>query len=179
MSEPCLKTESFSNPVAYAAQIIIEHENFIRWVIKSQNTTNEPVDDLFQDFYIQLIAMPVPHDVRDVKGYLYKAIINHLTNSYRRVRIHKEVIRKIREDNNIETSKTDPAKVLLIRDEINQLFDFIKETSSRQRYMAINLRYREGCSIQEVAERMGIKYSSVRKYISFGLGKVRKCLNDT
>ncbi len=179
MPEFCLKTDSFEDPAESAAQIICKYGNFIRGVISSQNTSSEPVDDLFQDFYLQLIAVPVLQDVRNIKSYLYRAIINHLNNSYRRIRAHKVLINKFREDINLETSKSDPARTALLRDEIKKFFEVISETSPRQKYMAIILRYRDGYSIQEVAEKMGIKYSSVRKYIYFGLGKARKCLNDT
>ena len=178
MSESYLDIESFNNPVEYAAQIIIEHEAFIRWVINSQNIPNVSEDDLFQDFYIELISFPVPQNVRDVKCYLYKAIINHLTDSRRRIRKYEKIMKKFRNDNSIVVNKSDPEKSLLIREEVSKVLEFIKEISPGQRYMAITLRYRDGYSIQEVAEIMGIKYSSVTRYISHGLGRVRKCLNS-
>ena len=179
MPESCLKTESFIDPAKSAAQIIFEHENFIRWVINSQNIPNVSEDDLFQDFFVQLISFPVPQDVRNVKSYLYKAIMNHLSDSCRRIRKYEKAIRKFRNDNDIEGNKSDPAKTLLFRDEVNKVMEFIKEISPGQKYMAITLRYRDGYSIQEVAEKMGIKYTSVTRYISHGLGRVRKCLNNT
>ena len=105
--------------------------------------------------------------------------MNHLSDSCRRIRKYEKAIRKFRNDNDIEGNKSDPAKTLLFRDEVNKVMEFIKEISPGQKYMAITLRYRDGYSIQEVAEKMGIKYTSVTRYISHGLGRVRKCLNNT
>lgn len=178
MSKPCLKPELFISPVEYAAQIVCEHEKFIRWVIRSKNKSKIPEDDIFQDFYLQLITAPVPQEVRDMKGYLYKAILNHLASSYRRINNYEKKIKKFQKKSKFKVNKTDPASALLIRDEIKEIFEFIREISPGQKYMAITLRYRDGYSIKEVADMMGIKYSSASRYISKGLGSIRKYFND-
>ena len=179
MPEPCVTSEPCANSADSAARIIHEHESFIRWVIRMQNNSTASEDDLFQDFYLRLIANPVPVDVRSVKGYLYKALLNHLAVSYHQTSMYEKKIEKFRKKSKISVNKFDPTRALLIREEMNKMFEFIKEISPGQRYMAITLRYRDGFSIQEVADRMGLKNSSVSKYISIGLGKVRKCLNNT
>ncbi len=179
MPEPCLKTDSYINPVGYANRIIDEYENFIRWVIRSQNTTNISEDDLFQDFYLELISTPIPITVRSVRRYIYQAIINLLSDSYREMRAYETKIKKFHKNSNFSVNKFDPANALLIEEEMNRMFERIRAISPGQRYMAITLRYRYGYSIQEVADKMGIKYTSVLSYISKGLGKVRQCLNNT
>jgi RNA polymerase sigma factor (sigma-70 family) len=177
--KPYMTTEPCINPVEYAAQIIYENEGFIRWVIRRQNNTTASEDDLFQDFYLKLIANPVPEDVKNIKGYLYKALINHLAISYHHTSMYEKKIEKFRKKSKNSVHKFDPTRALLIREEMNKMCEFIKEISPGQRYVAITLRYRDGCSIQEVADKMGLQYSSVKKYISIGLRKVRKCLNNT
>lgn len=179
MQEPCLKTESYMNPVEYAAQIIYEHEGFIRWIIRKQNNTTASEDDLFQDFYLKLISNPVPGNVKSVKGYLYKALINHIAVIYHQTSRYEKKIKKFRKKSDFKVNNFDPTRALLIKEEMNKMFEFIREISPGQRYMAITLRYRDGYSIQEVADKMGLKCSSVTSYISIGLGKVRKCLNNT
>lgn len=178
MSEPCLQTKTSINPAEHAAQIITEYENFIRWVIRSQNIDENTEDDLFQDFYLALIANPIPEDVVSIKSYLYKAIIYHITRSQRKITRYNEKIKKFRKKNCFCINKINSTGALLNREEINEMFETIKEIVPGQKYVAITLRYRDGYSIKEVADKMDLKNASVRHYISKGLGKVRKCLNN-
>ena len=179
MSEPCLKADPCINPVEAAAKIIDEYEYFIRWVIRSQNKNNISNDDLFQDFYLELISTPVPEKIINIKSYLYKAIINHMTDSYRQKAVYEKNIKKIGKKINFKVNKNDPANALLIKEEMNKMFEYIKTISPGQKYVAITLRYRDGYSLQEVADKMGIKYTSAARYISKGIGKIRQCLNNT
>ena len=179
MPEPCLKTSSPANPAEYASQIIDEYESFIRCVIRTQNSSEASEEDIFQDFYISLISKPVPDDVRSVKSYLYKAIIFDIADCHRRIRQYKEKIKIFRKKSDFGIHKTNPTSALIIKEEMNKMFEFIKEISPGRKYVAITLRYRDGYSIQEVADKMGIKNESVRKYISLVLRKVRKCLANS
>ena len=178
MSEPCIKTESNTNPVEDAGQIIVEYEDFIRGVIRSQNATNISEDDLFQDFFLALIANPLPEDIRNMKSFLYKAIINHLATSFNRTRLYEKKIKKYKNFSNFKVNKIDSTSALIIEEETDKIFEIIKDNIPKQKYRAITLRYIEGYSINEVADKMGIKYTSVTRYISTGLRKVRQCLSN-
>lgn len=179
MPEPCLVKVAQINPIETATRILDEYEGFIRRIIHILNTTNMPEDDLFQDFFLSLISSPVPADVKNIKAYLYRAINNQICNSSRRISSYKKNVKKFQKNFNFEDNKNDPTRSLLIEEEMEKMFLLIKETSPGRKYMAITLRFRDGYSAQEAAERMGVKYSSFMGYISRGLGKVRKCLNST
>lgn len=179
MSEPCLKTDSFVDPVKCAAQIIDEYEDFIRCVIRSQNITNTSEDDLLQDFYLEMISRPVPDNIRSIKSYLYRAIINQISDSYRKISMYEKKIEKFRKNFDFKVNKCDLTNALLIKEEMNKMFDFIREISPGQEYMAITLRFRDGYSVEEVANKMGIKHRSVARYISTGLRKIRQCISNS
>ena len=59
------------------------------------------------------------------------------------------------------------------------MYELIKEQSLGKEYDAIILRYRDGYNIQRVADKMGLKNASVRKYMSKGLKRVRKYLTNS
>jgi RNA polymerase sigma factor (sigma-70 family) len=179
VSEPCLQTNFSENPVEYAAYIIEKYESFIRTVIHSQNTTQIPEEDLFQDFYLALISKPVPENVRDLKGYIYKAIIHHLADSCIRLHNYEKKIKKFRKFYDFKAPQIDPKSALLMKEETDNMFEYIKEVLPGQKYVAIELRYKDGYSLKEIADKMGIKYSSVKKYLSKGIKKVRQCLINT
>ncbi|MBN2589458.1 MAG: sigma-70 family RNA polymerase sigma factor [Sedimentisphaerales bacterium] len=179
MLESGTKTEPYLKKIEYAGEIIVEYEDFIRLIIRTQNITNMSEDDLFQDFYLSLIAKPAPENVRNMKSFLYKAIINHLSSSCQRIRAYEKKIAKYQKNYNFKVNKIESASALLIREETNNnIFELIKKNTPNKKYMAIVLRYRDGYSIKEVADKMGIKYTSVTRYLSTGLRKVRHCIGN-
>ena len=179
VQEPYFKTDSFLSPFEYASYIIDKYEDFIRCVIHSQNKTKIPEDDLFQDFYLALVSKPVPENIRDINSYLFKAIIHHLADSNDRLYNYEKKIKNFRKKCSFKAPQIDPTSALLMDDEINKMLDQVREVLPWQKYVAITLRYRDGYSIKEVADKMGLKYSSVKKYLYRGLKKVRQCIIDT
>jgi len=69
---------------ARAGEIFSLHGDFIRSVIRYRVKDETLVDDVFQDFFLSLAANPLPPDVRNVKNYLYRAIINNSFNAVKR-----------------------------------------------------------------------------------------------
>ncbi len=179
MPELCTKDKSCLENVESASKIIVEYESFIRLIIRTQNISNMHEDDLFQDFYLSLVANPVPENVNNIKSFLYRAIINHLSRSAQRIRAYEKKNQHFQKNCDFKVNKIESACTLLIREESNRkIFEFIKENTPKKKYMAILLRYRDGYSINEIAETMGIKYSSARKYLSIGLRKIRVCADN-
>ena len=178
MSDSYTTNKPDINNVEQAGQIILEYESFIRSIIHTQNLTDVSDDDIFQDFYLSLVAKPVPKNVRNIKSFLYKSIINHLSSSYLRMRAYEKKIQNFRKNSNFIVNKFDPTSALLIREDTNKILELIKNNTSNKKYTAILLRYKEGYTIEEVADKMGIKYASVARYISTGLRMVRQCIGN-
>lgn len=179
MSESYTNAKSYLENAESAGNIIVQYESFIRLIIRTQNITNMSEDDLFQDFYLSLAANPVPENVINIKSFLYKAIINHLSSSSNKIRAYEKKIQNFRKNCDFKVNKIEPACALLIREESNnKIFEVIKKNTPKKKYMAILLRYRDGYSINEVADKMGIKYSSARRYLSTGLRKIQQCVGN-
>jgi RNA polymerase sigma factor (sigma-70 family) len=177
--ELCTKDKSCLEKAESAGKIIVEYESFIRLIMRAQNISNMNEDDLFQDFYLSLVTNPIPENVNNIKSFLYRAIINHLSRSAQRIKAYEKKIQHFRKNCDFKVNKIDSACTLLIRAESDsKIFEFIKENTPKKKYMAILLRYRDGYSINEIADTMGIKYSSARRYLSTGLRKIRHCVGN-
>ena len=179
VATPCVKTKSYTNSVDCAAQIITEYEDFIRSIIHLQVNDENSEEDIFQDFFISLVANPIPTSIQDIKGYIYVSILHDITDykrkQHRNITCTKKYLKKIKN----RINKNDPLDALIIEEEKNRMYELIKEQSLGIEYDAITLRYREGYSIQRVADKMGIKIASARRYMSKGLKKVRIYLNNS
>ena len=171
-----LDTSKRQRDVDHAAAIFAEYGSFIRAVIRSQVNSETKADDIFQDFFLSLVCKPVPQDVKNIKGYLYRAIINDIIDSARRVQKYRNHVHKYRKHLGRPINKRTPEDAFICMEETNKMFELIKGRLQNNEFQAITLRYKNQYSIKDVAVRMGVKCKSVREYTSRGLRKIRQSL---
>ena len=164
------------NNVGLAAEIFAEYGDFIHMVIFSQVKNKARIDDIFQDFFLSLVRKPIPQDVKNIKGYLYRAITNDIIDATRRVNKYSYHMHKYHEYPNHSINKRTPENAFIDIEETNKMFGLIKGRLTNSQYQAIALRYKSQYNIKEVAEIMGVKRTSVSRYISIGLKKIRQSL---
>ena len=168
--------ESCSDSVSMAYEVFAEHSSFIRAVIGSQVKNEAQADDIFQNLFLSLVHKPVPKDVRDIKSYLYKAIINDIADAARTMERYRALVRRYNEQLNFSAKTISPENTLSIREETDKVLDLIDRHLRRSEFQAITLWYRNCTPIKKVAEKMGVRNGTVRRYISVGLAKARKLL---
>jgi RNA polymerase sigma factor (sigma-70 family) len=162
--------------VQRAAVIFFEHGDFIRTVIRRKVHDESRVEDLFQDFFLSLATKPLPSDVRNIRGFIYKALINDITDhhrSYERrnnlrynyANIHSNPI-------NIRTAED----AIIEKEQTEKMIELLRKRATKNEAKAIALRYCDNLCVGEVADRMGINKRSVSCYISAGIRKVRQFL---
>ena len=171
-SEACNCRDS----VGTAAEIITEYSDFIHMVISSQVKNKSRVDDIFQNFFLSLVAKPVPQDVKNIKSYLYRAISNDIVDAARRVEKYQTRMHKYAECLNYSVNKSSPENALIEVEQTNKMFKLIEGRLPRSEAQAITLRYRNNYNIKEVAKKMKVNNRSVSRYISVGLSKIRQFL---
>ncbi len=126
-------------------------------------------EDLVQDAFVRVAAR---HDVmrdRDAFGpYLTRAVANAAKSHFR----HQYVVRKhaprfavVRVDAQPDTATRD------------MLWDALLQLPERQR-AAIVLRYYEGLNEGEIAATLGCARGTVKAWLSRGLAKLRKVVDD-
>ena len=162
------------NNVGLAAEVIDKYSDFIHMVIYSQIKNKSHVDDIFQDFFHSLVAKPIPDNVKNIKSYLYKAICNDIVDTQRQVERYKTQVKKYRERYNFSINNSEPENALIKDEQLKKMFNLIKGQLTSSQSQAIALRYGKNHTLQEVAEQMGVKSTSVSRYICTGLRKMRK-----
>ncbi len=169
-------TNNYANSVDAAAKVFTKYGDFIHTVIRYQVKNETQADDLFQDFFLSLVTSPLPAGVRNIKGYLYRAITNKIIDATRRVNKYSYHMHKYYEYPNHSINKRTPENVFIDVEETNKMFGLIKGRLTNSQYQAMTLRYSSHHSIKEVAKKMGVKSTSVSRYISIGLKKIRQSL---
>ncbi len=168
------ETSTYRNNVGTATEVFTEYRDFIHMVICSQVKNKSHADDLFQDFFLSLVSKPIPQNVKNIKSYLYRAISNDIVDTQRQAERQKEKIKKYKERCNFSINKPEPENALIKDEQMNKMFDLIKDRLTSSQSQAITLRYVTNHTIKEVAEKMGIKTTSASRYICTGLRKIRQ-----
>ncbi len=173
-----LQTTECRKNVGSAAEIVSEYSDFIYMVICSQVKNKSRVDDIFQDFFISLVSKPIPEDVKNIKSYLYRAISNDIADTQRQSERYREQIRKYRENCDFSINNCLPENALDKEEQLNRMFDLIKGRLTNSQSQAIALRYGTNYTIKEIAEEMGVKCTSVSRYICTGLRRIRQSISS-
>jgi RNA polymerase sigma factor (sigma-70 family) len=160
--------------VGIATAVFAEYEDFIHMVIYSQVKNKSHADDVFQDFFISLVSNPIPRNVKNIKSYLYRAICNDIVDNQRQVERYNVQIKKYQERLNFSINNTRPENALIKDEQLNKMIDMIKGRLTHSQSQAIALRYGTNRTVQEIAEKMGVKCTSVSRYICTGLRRMRQ-----
>lgn len=169
-------TNNHKGGVDIAAKIFGEYGDFIHAIIRCKVRDETQTDDLFQDFFLSLVSRPPPPNIQSMKGYLYRAIINDIADSVRRVERYQIRIRRYAERLEYFRTEDSPENALIEAEEMDKMFKLIERRLPRIEAQAIFLRYRNNYKIKEVAKKMGIGSNTAWRYIYKGLRKIRQFL---
>ncbi len=162
--------------VKLATEVCQEHGEYIQAVIDFRVRDKCLSADLFQDFFLHLVANPIPEDVENKRGYLYKTILNYLSNAQRRIQRYHDRIARYAEMHRQDQDENSIANIAHKLNDIDDLLQVINNQLPPSHAQAVTLRYKENYSMDEVAGVMGIEKKSVSRYLSVGLQKLRKIL---
>lgn len=157
-----------------AARILVEHGDFLRTVIRFQTRDPCREDDLLQEFFLTLVEQPVPPDVRNLRSYLYRAIVCDIMDLARRQEIHSRHLKKYVEKTRISIHNR-PSRNAIEKetDENNSVFARLIRQLQHREAQVVTLRYRDNYSIAEIADQMGVHRHTVSRYLTSGLRKLR------
>jgi len=166
------------NGTALATEIFSLYGDFIRSVIQYQVKDANLVDDVFQDFFLSLVARPIPPDVCNVKNYLYRAIINDSSGAIRRIGRYQSRIHRYSKIIKNSINNDLPERALIEAEETEKTFKMIESLLPCSESQAVILKFKDDNSVGEVSKQMGINKRSVSRYVSVGLRKLRKFIAE-
>jgi len=165
------------NAIQAATRILDEYGEFVRAVIRFQAHNKSDEEDLFQEFFLTLICTPVPANVQSMKGYLYRAVVNHIVDSTRVRQNYRRIIKKyVRENGNCVNTRGVRDAFLEDEEQKEAVIACCARHMQEREAQAFVLRFRDQCSNEEIAAKMGVNRRTVSRYLSEGLKRLRKTL---
>jgi len=158
--------------VRLAAEVFHKYGREIRAMI--QFTVEDPTEaeDLFQNLFLSFVARPLPPDIRSIRRYLYRAILNDdISRREREERYRKHIqVYAIRQKYSLV--EEDPQDVAMRVEEIQEIFR-MAENLRPSEAKAVAREYRLDCDRGQASRDMGIKRRSFSKYLWRGLRSLR------
>ncbi len=160
-----------------AVAIFSEYGDFILAVIRFQTHDRIWQEDLFQEFFLDLIHRPVPAGVRNLKSYLYRAVVNHVLDSVRARESYRRAVKKYVKETRIPINSQSAGNAFIEETEQrNATIAYLVRHLQEREAQAFVLRYRDNFSIGEIAARMGVNGRTVSRYLSQSLKRLRETL---
>jgi RNA polymerase sigma-70 factor (ECF subfamily) len=177
VSEHNVENNRQEGAVAAAVSVFAKHGNFIRSVIRLRVSDPFRREDLYQELFLKLIIQPVPAGVRNVRGYLYRAILNDIIDLAREKENDKRHLQKYLERTRISIHNSpSPSAIIEETEEKVSVFTYLTKLLRRREAQVLVLRYRDNYSIAEIAAAMGVDKRSVSRYLTSGLRQLRRKL---
>jgi RNA polymerase sigma factor (sigma-70 family) len=170
-------TELQLNKTDYsAAEIYKKYSKFVRGVINYRVKNEALADDIFQDFFLHLVANPLSKDIKFIEEYLFQTVMNFIVTSLRRSAEYQGRLNRYVQQRRYVNRQSAPDARIINVEEAQKMFELIELVLPNFQATAVKRRYKDECDIHEVSETMGVDIKSVSRYISAGLGRIHRVL---
>ena len=147
-----------------------QHRDQLRGFLRAYTVRKDSVDDLMQEVYLALLRHPPREALRDPSAYLYKIGWNVLRRANKRARGEPET-HDLSTLDQLSTQTTEDASAELAAEQ--QLTATLRELPPLYGAVLI-LNRRDGLDYSQIAARLNISISQVRRYLGLTLAHLKK-----
>jgi RNA polymerase sigma factor (sigma-70 family) len=160
--------------VQSAERMFAQYGGFIASIIRFFVKDPSEQEDIYQELFLFFMRKPIPGDVRNIKGFLYRVIGDRIRDRKRRQVRYQQNLEKYADRSNREP-REEVSSVATVhqKEQAERVFSLMKDYLTRNEAMAITLRYKDDCDIHETARRMNVQPKTVSRYVCVGLKKIR------
>jgi RNA polymerase sigma factor (sigma-70 family) len=152
--------------VKKAKEVFDKYGDEIRVIIEFNVKDKNLTEDIFQDFFISVVENPIPPDIEDVMGYIYKAVVHDAIDRTRRARIRREGVRSYAQYLRDNVAQQEPQNVVIIAEEVERMYQLIESRLSPRHLRALRQRYGIGRTASCTDAKLKIDERSVSRYLS-------------
>ena len=163
---------------ALVAGLVVSHGTQLRHFLLSRVRNSADVPDLIQEVFLRMLRIPDHDAIRSPEAYLF-TVAQHV--------VYQHAIRQSNIVPPAELIETlgalaelpaDPAGELAAQQSLQELNLALRRLSPRERATFLYHR-RDGLTLQEIADRLGVSRHMVKKYLAKAMVELRKQLRAT
>lgn len=167
------KVKDIRRRVKKAKEIFDEYGDDIRAIIEFCVKDKHTTEDIFQDFFVSVVENPIPPDIEDVRGYIYKTIVNDSIDRIRRARIRREGIQRYTQYSRESKRQKEPQNVLIMAEEVERMFQLIESRLPPHQARAILQWYGIRRTASCTDANLKIDERSLARYVSEAIRTMR------
>ncbi|HBR98372.1 MAG TPA: RNA polymerase subunit sigma [Gammaproteobacteria bacterium] len=162
---------------ALVSEIYAKHNDWlVKWLHLKLACPHE-ADDLGQDTFLRLITSKELEHLREPRAYLLVIANRLMMDRRRRKRVESEVLQQVTHLNE-RVDELDPARIALARDLLRQVLLLLTHELPEKQRKAFLLARVEGNSYREIAEKLSVSQSSVKRYLILTMAHCHSRLYD-
>jgi RNA polymerase sigma factor (sigma-70 family) len=158
--------------VRLATEVFHKYHREIRAMIHAVVSNPGEADDLFQNLFLSLVAKPLPPDIRSVKRYLYRAIVNDVISQDRREESRFRHTRVYALRQKWLRMETDPRDPVIAAEQTHRMFQMVDRLGPTEAQAVIR-EFALDHDRDKASCEMGVKRRSFTKYLSRGIRRLR------
>lgn len=157
-----------------ASRLFQEHEDFIRSAIRFAIRNPSETDDFYQDLYLSFVLNPPVKPIQKPQGFFWRLVMERATDWYRNQGRRRRMLKELYRRAQLSAEQRETESTLSDTETIAALFEQIKSFLKTGEGQAIIYRYKYHYTLEETAQKMGIKPQTVIRYVCTGLKKIRE-----
>lgn len=159
-------SEAFKNEVytSYYKKVL----GYINGKVCNLSLTEDLCSEVFLKIFEKLDSFDA--EKASLSTWIFTITRNRLTDYYRTRRVFEEIPETLTDDSCVEAE-------ICNQETLDELADALEKLDSRERDIII-LRYYSGCTLKEIAERLGISYAYVKILHNKALALLRGILGE-
>lgn len=161
--------------VRLVTDILIKYGSQIRAMIRFVGCDPAEQEDAFQELFLSLLISPPPPDVKDMRSYLYKAILNDQINRSSTRLLHRRHLELYAVELKYMLSQGGPTEELEQLEELQKVYRVLEDLPPGQA-KAVSEAFWPSGERRSAHTRMGLKRQSFTKAVWRGLSGLRRHL---
>lgn len=149
-----------------------------RFLANRMRNSMPDVPDLVQEVYLRLLRIPDHESIRNAQAYLY-TVASHVLHQYSlRRSVSEPTVDPADIASELEaTLETDPAERVQLEQRYEQLGKGLEQLSPRA-YATLLMCRCEGCTFDEIGQRLGVSSRMAKKYMAKALSYCQQRLQE-
>jgi RNA polymerase sigma factor (sigma-70 family) len=172
------KSQEISTQVKNAANIFLNHADLISSAIRSNISDQSQADDIFQDFFLSLVKKPIPKNIKNIPGYINRAVKNDIIDHARRDKRYSNRIQRYARYSSYSNTSKSPQRILIQAEQTQNVLQMINEQLPHHESQAVIQRCCYEDSTEEAAIKLNVNKRSLSRYLCSGLKKIREFANE-
>jgi RNA polymerase sigma factor (sigma-70 family) len=158
------------------AGLVLSHGDQLRRFLISRVHNACDVPDIVQEVFLRLLRVPDHEVIRSPEAYLF-TVARHVAQQHTLSRSPTSASAKLQELTELIDAPNDPALEVSAQQSIEELERALQTLSPKARATFLYHR-RDGLTLEEIGNRLGVSRSQAKKYLAKALLQFRKQLES-